>query len=125
MLAWYRQWELPYQTTKTPVELTLPRPVLAYLLAIRSRHRDFAWYHNKFRHDTAELKCSCGRLKTPEHMLFCRKTRRSFGRWPLRPSSPPSNMKEAVRYLKALLTEPEHFEALLELTKYFTSICRR
>jgi hypothetical protein len=34
-------------------------------------------------------------------------------------------MKEAVRYLKALLTEPEHFEALLELTKYFTSICRR
>ncbi|EDU44786.1 hypothetical protein PTRG_11736 [Pyrenophora tritici-repentis Pt-1C-BFP] len=26
-------------------------------------------------------------------------------------------MKEAVRYLKALLTEPEHFESLLELTK--------
>ncbi|KAF1947380.1 hypothetical protein EJ02DRAFT_499185 [Clathrospora elynae] len=25
-------------------------------------------------------------------------------------------MKEAVRYLKALLTEPEHFESLLELT---------
>jgi len=34
-------------------------------------------------------------------------------------------MKEAVRYLKALFTELEHFEALLELTKYFTSICRR
>jgi hypothetical protein len=34
-------------------------------------------------------------------------------------------MKEAVRYLKALLTEPEHFETLLELTKYFTIICRR
>ncbi|KAF7572499.1 hypothetical protein PtrM4_074040 [Pyrenophora tritici-repentis] len=40
-------------------------------------------------------------------------------------SRPPSNMKEAVRYLKALLTEPEHFESLLELTKYFTTICRR
>jgi hypothetical protein len=34
MSAWYRQWELPYQTTKTPIELTLPRPVLAHLLAI-------------------------------------------------------------------------------------------
>jgi ribonuclease HI len=125
MSAWYRQWELPYQTTKTPIELTLPRPVLAHLLAIRSRHGDFAWYHTKFRHDTAELNCSCGQLKTPEHMLFCRKTRRSFSRWPLRPLSPPSNMEEAARYLKALLSEPKHFKALLELTKYFTIVCRR
>jgi ribonuclease HI len=62
--AWYRQWELPYQTTKTPIELTLPRLILAQLLAIWSRHGDFAWYHTKFRHNTAELNCSCGRLNT-------------------------------------------------------------
>jgi hypothetical protein len=116
---------LPYQTTKTPIELTLPRPLLAHLLAIRTRHGDSAWYHINFRHNTAGLNCSCGRLKTPEHMLFCRKTRRSSSRWLLRPFSPSSNMKEAVRYLKALLTESEHFETLLELAKYFTLICRR
>jgi hypothetical protein len=34
-------------------------------------------------------------------------------------------MKEAVRYLKALITEPKHFETLLELSKYFAIICRR
>jgi hypothetical protein len=125
MSAWYQQWELHYETTKTLIELTLPRPVLAHLLAIRSGQGDFAWYHIKFRHDTAELSCSCGRLKTPEHILFSRKTRRSFSRWALRPFSPPSNIEEAVRYLKALLTEPKQFETPLELTKYFTSICRR
>jgi hypothetical protein len=124
MSAWYQQWDLPYQTTKTQIELTLPHPVLAYLLAIWTRHGDFAWYHINFRHNTAGLNCSCGRLKTPEHMLFCKKTRRSFSRWLLRPFSPPSNMEEAVRYLEALFTEPEHFETLLELTKYFTLICR-
>ncbi|KAF1831224.1 hypothetical protein BDW02DRAFT_607070, partial [Decorospora gaudefroyi] len=32
-------------------------------------------YYTKFRHNTAKLNCSCGRVKTPKHMLFYRKTR--------------------------------------------------
>jgi hypothetical protein len=70
--GWYTQWGLIYTLT-APEELGLPRPVLARLLAIRSKHGDFAWYHTKFKHDDANIECSCGRLKTPEHLVHCRK----------------------------------------------------
>ncbi|KAI1676233.1 polyprotein [Pyrenophora tritici-repentis] len=62
---WYTQWKLPYQPTRPPQELELTRPTLARLLAIRTSHGDFAWYHRKFHHDNATLECSCGRPKTP------------------------------------------------------------
>ncbi|KAJ6436009.1 mutator-like element [Purpureocillium lavendulum] len=59
--------------TGCPPELELPRPLLHHLLAARSRHGDFADYHEKFNHDDARLSCSCGRRKEPSHLFYCRK----------------------------------------------------
>jgi len=74
---WYRQWSLPYKVAPQE-ELSLNRPTLARLLAIRTMHGDFAWYHKKFRHDNAILQCSCGKDKSPDHIVHCRRTVRHF-----------------------------------------------
>ncbi|XP_044720134.1 endonuclease-reverse transcriptase domain-containing protein [Hirsutella rhossiliensis] len=42
-------------TTGCPLELKLPRPLLHHLLAARTRHGDFADYHERFNHDDARL----------------------------------------------------------------------
>ena len=60
-------------TTGCPPELELPRPLLHHLLAARSRHGDFADYHERFNHDDARLTCSCGQRKEPSHLFYCRK----------------------------------------------------
>jgi hypothetical protein len=39
------------------MELTLPRPILGYLLAARSGHRDFRAYHKRFNHENTTLCC--------------------------------------------------------------------
>ena len=67
---WYRKWGLEYQV-KLPPELNLPRGTLHRLLAIRSSHGDFSWYHTKFNHTDAKLVCSCGHPKSPEHLVLC------------------------------------------------------
>lgn len=59
--------------TGCPPELKLPRPLLHHLLAARTRHGDFADYHERFNHDDARLTCSCGRRKEPNHLFYCRK----------------------------------------------------
>ncbi|KAL1973906.1 hypothetical protein VTN31DRAFT_5466 [Thermomyces dupontii] len=90
---WYRQWipRGPRQyAIRTPQELHLPRPVLHRWLAMSTSHGDFKSYHVRFRHQDARLTCSCGRSKSPEHLVLCRRARRSFGRWPSRPSRPPT-----------------------------------
>jgi hypothetical protein len=56
-------------------ELQPPRPILHHLLAARSGHGDFADYHERFAHEGADLECSCGRRKAPEHFLICDKVR--------------------------------------------------
>lgn len=61
---------------QAPAELRLPRRHLARLLAARSGHGDFAQYHERFNHSSAELRCRCGARKTPTHFLFCRYARR-------------------------------------------------
>jgi hypothetical protein len=123
---WYIQWKLPYQPTRPPHELGLTRPTLARLLAIRTSHGDFAWYHRKFHHDNATLGCTCGRLKTPLHIALCRKTRTAsiFRRWPKRPRAPPRTPSEAAKYLQMLWEEPEDFAAFLEITGFYSAICR-
>jgi hypothetical protein len=93
--------------------------------SLRSKHGDFAWYHKKFKHDDALLQCSCGRTKTPEHIVHCRKMAASFNKWPLRPTSPPSTPKEGLEYLALLLSQPRDFEALLRLTNFYSKICTR
>ena len=123
---WYTQWKLPYQPTRPPHELRLTRPTPARLLAIRSSHGDFAWYHRKFHHDNATLGCTCGRPKTPLHIALCRKTRTAsiFRRWPKRPQAPPRTPSEAAKYLQTLWEEPEDFAAFLEITGFYSAKCR-
>jgi len=81
--AWYKKWGLDY-TVKPLPELDLPRAILHRLLAIRTTHRDFSWYHTKYSHIDAKLTCSCGQPKTPEHLICCRKSKTPtlFKLWP-------------------------------------------
>ena len=69
----YRKWALPYEV-KPLKELDLPRSTLHRLLAIRTGHGDFDWYHTKFKHDDVVLNCSCGKKKTLDHLVHCRRT---------------------------------------------------
>ncbi|KAH9859201.1 hypothetical protein J1614_012278 [Plenodomus biglobosus] len=100
--SWYTQWKQTYDPSNTPEALQLSRRQLARLIALKARHGDFAWYHTKFQHDEARLHCSCGRIKTPEHLVLCRKVRSTFARWPLRPLGPPQALKDAIVYLRNL-----------------------
>ena len=68
--------QLPFPKPQPPRELTLPRRHLARLLAARSGHGDFSKYHERFKHEDAELRCRCGARKAPTHFLFCRYARR-------------------------------------------------
>jgi ribonuclease HI len=120
---WYKSWDLDYAPRRGPGELDLPRATLARLLSIRSMHGDFAWYHRKFRHNDATYTCTCGRDKTPEHLVLCRKTQGSFSQWPLRPPAPPSSRRDGQAYTAVLVKDPEAFEAFVQLTQYYTKVC--
>lgn len=122
--ARYRSWNGRY-ALKEPEELSLPRPILHRLLAIRTGHGDFAWYHRKFRHENAELNCSCGSPKTPEHLVLCRKVRKTFHRWPYKPPWPPDTLAEGRSYLETLITFPGAFNDFLEVTGFYSRICKR
>jgi hypothetical protein len=121
---WYKQWKLDYKV-KLPPELELPRPTLHRLLAIRSAHGDFSWYHRKYVHDNAKLTCSCGRVKDPEHLVRCRKTARIFRLWPHKPLSPPADSTEGIEYLMYLMEKPADFAKLLTVTEFYSKICPR
>ena len=104
-------------TTSCPPELALPRATLHTLLAARSRHGDFADYHERFNHDDARLDCSCGRRKAPEHPFYCRKVP---PRLRMRLSPSPA---EAVHHAVG-----KGFKAFVEMTSessFFQRICPR
>ena len=121
---WYRKWGLDYQVKSLP-ELDLPRATLHRLLAIRSSHGDFHWYHTKFKHTDANLFCSCGDRKTPVHLVCCRKTQTAFKYWPQRPFAPPTCLAEGFAYLTCLLAKPTDFAKLLGVTEFYSKICTR
>ena len=73
----YQGLQLKAELKKLP-ELTLQRRQLGYLLAARSHHGDFADYHERFNHETAEIHCPCGQRKSPTHLFYCRKVPRSL-----------------------------------------------
>ena len=56
------------------IELGLKRGVLGRILVSRIHYRDFAAYHDRFHHHDATLSYSCGRLKSPLHFFFCKKS---------------------------------------------------
>ena len=66
---------LPALGLGCPPILSLPRPVLARLLAARSGHGDFAKYHECFGHTFASIHCRCGARTTLTHFFFCRHSR--------------------------------------------------
>lgn len=120
----YRQWELPY-AVKPPPELSLPRATLHRLLALRTGHGDFSWYHTKFKHEDAKLECSCGSLKSPEHLVFCKRIFRYLYNWPLKPRRPPRSKEESLFYLQQLMKEPQRFLDFTQLTSFYTKVCTR
>ncbi|KAM3474861.1 hypothetical protein MY5147_004061 [Beauveria neobassiana] len=56
----YHGLQLKAELKRLP-ELTLQRRQLGHLLAARTHHGDFADYHERFKHEDAELNCPCGR----------------------------------------------------------------
>ena len=118
----YKRWNLPYDI-KPPPELTLPRAKLQRLLAIRTAHGDFTTYHTRFKHENATMKCSCGRAKTPLHLVFCTKVRKSFSKWPGKLHYPPRNSEEGMAYLKSLFKAPDTFAELLNVSEFYSRIC--
>jgi hypothetical protein len=96
-----------------------------HFLAIRTGHGDFPWYHRKFKHGSAELKCSCGAAKTPEHIAMCRKVLGCFDRWPWpgeRSRVRPESRDDRMRYLHELTESPAASKEYLEVTKYLTNL---
>jgi ribonuclease HI len=120
----YARWGLSY-ALKPPPELSLPRTTLHHLLALRTGHGDFSWYHTRFNHMDALLDCSCGELKTPEHLVFCKRIFRYLYNWPLKPKRPPRDENEDLSYLKDLMAEPQRFLDFTQLTNFYSKVCTR
>jgi len=125
----YKAWKLNYDPLRVPKELeTLSRTQLQLFLAIRTGHGDFAHYHRRFRHHGAELHCTCGYKKTPEHIVMCRKVQRHFDEWPWpgrRPKVRPRTRQEKLKYLQELMENPESFQKYLKVTGFYSTICPR
>ncbi|RYC79444.1 hypothetical protein BFJ63_vAg17675 [Fusarium oxysporum f. sp. narcissi] len=115
----YHALDLKTATLKCPRELSLPRGTLHHLLACRSTHGDFQSYHRRFNHKDA-TKFTCGRIKTPEHLVFCRKVQRLRSQWP-QLKKEPQNDRE---YWSELIKQPESFAIFLEMTRFYEKICQ-
>ncbi|KAJ3495815.1 hypothetical protein NLG97_g3121 [Lecanicillium saksenae] len=89
----YRGLRLKAELRKHP-GLRFPRRQLGYLLAARTHHGDFADYHERFNHDSAETRCPCRRRKSPTHLFYCKKIPRS-----LRPRLEPEPDKAFRNYV--------------------------
>lgn len=98
--------------------LTLQRLELGRILASRTLHGDFADYHERFCHLNAEIKCSCGKRKSPLHFFFCRrgKANKTLSK------QPPS---EAIPWLLGTITGAEMLAKWLTDTRFFQEICPR
>ncbi|KJZ69979.1 hypothetical protein HIM_10624 [Hirsutella minnesotensis 3608] len=102
-------------TTGCPPELALSRPLLHHLLAARTRHGDFADYHERFDHQDARLTCSCGRRKDPTHIFYCRKIAPRH-RLRLTPSPPRA-------IARAIGEDFDKFVKLAKASSFFGGIC--
>jgi ribonuclease HI len=116
-------------STKCPEPLTLRRGTLGRWLALRTTHGDFCWYHERFQHEDYNPDCTCGRVKTPSHVVHCTKVRKTFKLWPWpssyknRPQQDQQSTRE--RYFSLLLADSSLFAKFLEVTDFYRSICPR
>lgn len=112
------QQKVPFEAAfKCPEGLKLPRYVLARWIALRTGHGDFKEYHERFRHHDAELACSCGRPKTPEHLVYCSKTRRIKSAWP------KSKVRTPDEWFMQLVLDHKMFKEVATKTRFFAKIC--
>ena len=114
----YQDFHIPWKHN-TPQELFLQRQHLGPLLAARTGHGDFQSYHERFNHENANLTCTCGKSKTPEHFFFCTKGRRRSRALLLGP--PRLQIPELLGTPKGA----QRFAAWAAHTKFFTEICGR
>ncbi len=101
----------------------LRRPALQRLIAIRTGHGDFAWHHVKFAHADANLRCSCGMAKAPDHLVRCRKARAAANKRPVTGRDVNERNSKARGELENLMRNPQKFQELLENTAFYRSIC--
>ncbi|KAI1005511.1 hypothetical protein K3495_g2708 [Podosphaera aphanis] len=76
----YKDLQIGMSSRIPPEIILLPRRSLGKLLSARSGHGDFAGYHRRFNHSEANLYCSCGHEKSPEHPFPCPLSRREGNR---------------------------------------------
>lgn len=114
----YKQHNLDFTRTPSKALTALPRQLLHHYLAIRTGHGDFAWYHRRFNHPDAELRCACGRWKDPEHVIYCRRVDAQYNLWPNKPVPRPQG-NQRLLYLDYLLSEPEAFLIFSEVTGFY------
>lgn len=112
----YQQLEIGYSFSLSL--LALQRPVIGHILASRTLHGDFADYHKRFQHDDAEIRCSCGKRKSPLHFFFCRKGK-AIKKLSKRPPS------EAIPWLLGTAAGTEKLAKWLTETRFFQDICPR
>jgi ribonuclease HI len=107
--------------TKAPPELSLPRPLLARLIAARSGHGDFADYHERFNHETANIFCSCGQRKSTTHFFFCRRARRAWDRADPASRGPPLGPRNSIDSLLSSHSGAKRFATFLTATSFFST----
>jgi len=115
----YKELGLTKAYTTCPPALSLPRRTLQRLIAARTGHGDYRWYHTKFKH-ADNPPYSCGEVRTPTHMVYCQKARRRRAAWPTADPT-PEHCRQG--YWKRLIQEPALFEKFDKNTKFFTEIC--
>jgi hypothetical protein len=126
----YRQWGLEYNIACLRELEVLGRATLHKLLALRTGHGDFTSYHIKYNHDPleCEMHCRhCGMDKSPEHLVFCRKSLAEFRLWPWpeeEEDERPTSVREFTtrdkrHYLRYLVDNPGAFAEFIQVTGYF------
>ena len=63
----------PAKRRRKPPELSSPRILLHELITTRTGHGQFAAYDRRFKHEDANLVCSCGIEKKPTPFMRCRR----------------------------------------------------
>ncbi|EED14696.1 conserved hypothetical protein [Talaromyces stipitatus ATCC 10500] len=104
--------------SRRPPELQLPRHILGRILAARTKHGDFADYHERFNHTDAHLTCRCGARKSPIHFIFCQIAKRKAPRFPGHPS-------EVIPFLLGTPKGATKLAKWLTETRFFEDICPR
>jgi ribonuclease HI len=116
----YQDLEITTFPTR-PEELKLPRPILGRILAARSKHGDFADYHERFNHQDAHLFCRCGTRKSPIHFFFCRIAKRKIAR----PPGPPGPPYEIIPFLLGTPKGAMKLATWISESRFFEDICPR